>query len=179
MKLSSLVLLPLALAASGCMQYAPVDQPPVAVAFKTDHIASRVTGYTEPVVRTFFFELNAEERKQLALSGINRSNVSNDRTEVAGVACTLDSAEFSASFTTPAVVRLPKFKGRPTPLRVNCRTPEQEAETKVQPTLDGVIVGGASIAGLVAAAVTAGVAASKDNWSFGANEVPLWIELED
>ncbi|WP_291737280.1 hypothetical protein [Leisingera sp. F5] len=91
----------------------------------------------------------------------------------------MDSAEFSASFTTPAVVRLPKLKDRPTSLRVNCKAPGRSADTKVQPTLDGVIVARGSVAGLVAAAVTAGIAPGKDNWSFGGNDVPLWVKLEE
>ncbi|MCF6429315.1 hypothetical protein [Leisingera sp. MMG026] len=170
--------MPLALLVSGCMQYAPVEQPPVAVSYKAGLTAARVTGYTEPVMRTYFFELDEEERRQKVLSGNNRSSVTK-RIEVTGAVCTLDSAEFSASFTTPAVVRLPKLKGRPTPLRVSCNAPGRTADTKVQPTLDGVIVAGGSVAGLVAAAVTAGIAAGKDNWSFGGNDVPLWIELEE
>ncbi|WP_264213460.1 hypothetical protein [Leisingera thetidis] len=179
MKLSNFTLLPLALLAGGCMQYAPVEQPPVTVAFKAAHTASRVTGYSEPVMRTFINVIDEEAKKRADHASVNRATAGVERKEVTGAACTLDSAEVSASFTTPAIVRLPKFKGRPTPLRVTCRTPDQKAEFKFGPSLDGVVVGGGSVAGLVAAAVTAGIAASKDNWSYGVNEVPVWIPLED
>ncbi len=83
MKLSKLAPFPLALLVTGCMQYAPAEQPPVAVSYKTGLTAARVTGYTEPFIRTFFFELDEEERRQQVLSGNNRSSVT-ERIEVTG-----------------------------------------------------------------------------------------------
>ena len=62
---------------------------------------------------------------------------------------------------------------------MTCKTPELLTHFTHNPMLDGVVVGGASIAGLVAAAVTAGIAASKDNWSYSADDIIVWVNLKD
>ena len=161
------------------MQSSPSKQPPVSVSFKDNTSANRVTGYTEPEIRTYLPAQISEELKSQYASNPSSKPVGEQRTEVSGATCTIDTAEFKAHFQTPAIVRLPKFHGKPSKLRMNCKTPELSTNFTLTPTLDGVIVGGASIAGLVAAAVTAGVAASKDNWSYGADNFVVWVNLQD
>jgi len=179
MKLSTLLIFPITLAVTGCMEGAPIEQPPVSTTLKNEAISSRVVGYTEPVIRTFIHEEISEEQKQQNLANPNYNSGGPERIEISGATCAIDSAEFSAQFQTPAIVRLPKFHGRPTPVRMTCKTPELSATHTQAATLDGVVVGGASVAGLVAAAVTAGIAAGRDNWSFGGNNVPLWVNMKD
>lgn len=64
MKLSTLLIFPLALAVTGCMQNAPIKQPPDTVSFKDNTAANRVVGYTEPEIRTFVPAEITEELKQ-------------------------------------------------------------------------------------------------------------------
>lgn len=179
MKLTTLKILPLALLLSACMEGAPIKQPPVTVTLKNQTSASRVVGYTEPVVRTFVPKELSEAQKQQYLANPNSQPTGANRTEVSGATCAIDTAEFSAQFRTPAIVRLPKFHGKPSKLRMTCKTPELLTHFTHNPMLDGVVVGGASIAGLVAAAVTAGIAASKDNWSYSADDIIVWVNLKD
>ena len=163
---------------SGCMQNAPISGPPVEMALKTPQVNSaRILGYNEPIIRTSVI-VTSEQKKRAAASSSNPNSYKGERREIAGAACTADSAELSASFTTPATLRIPKFKGKPTTLRITCRANGETATYKMDPTLDGVIIAGASVAGLVAAAVTAGVAASKDSWSYGANDISVWVPFK-
>ncbi|WP_278921759.1 MULTISPECIES: hypothetical protein [Pseudophaeobacter] len=179
MKLSTLLIFPLALAVTGCMQNAPIKQPPVTVSFKDNTAANRVVGYTEPEIRTFVPAEITEELKQQYDAHPNTRPAGIQRKEISGATCSIDTAEFSAQFQTPAIVRLPKFHGKPSKLRMTCKTPELSTQFTHNPALDGVIVGGASVAGLVAAAVTAGVAASKDNWSYSGNDIIVWVNLAE
>lgn len=161
---------------AGCMQGAEPKGPPIEPTLKNPAISqNRIVGYTEPVMRTFVSV--ADEEKQVAAAQADTPYPAKSK-EVTGLACRLDSAELKASFVTPAVVRLPKFKGKPTKIHLNCASENLEGDVKMQATLDGVIVGGASIAGLVAAAVTAGIAASKDQWSYGASDIAFRIPVE-
>ncbi|MCD9146834.1 hypothetical protein [Pseudophaeobacter flagellatus] len=161
------------------MQGAPVKQPPVTVSLKNGTTAERVVGYTEPVIRTFVPEEISEDLKHQYATNPNSKPVGVQRTEISGATCAIDTAEFSAQFQTPAIVRLPKFHGKPSKLRMTCKTPELSTQFTHTPALDGVIVGGASVAGLVAAAVTAGVAASKNNWSYSGNDINVWVNLAE
>jgi len=136
----------------------------------------RIVGFSEPIVRTYVAEIDEEAKSNAEQIG---RAYTPGRKEVVGSRCKIDSAEISAGFLTPAIVRVPKFHGKPTQLRVNCSTGDLKSNFNVKPTLDGVIVGGASVAGLVAAAVTAGVAAAKDNWSYGADDISVWIPLKE
>ncbi|MEP2718612.1 hypothetical protein [Pseudophaeobacter sp.] len=179
MKHTTLKTLPILLLLSACMEGAPIKQPPVTVSLKTETAANRVVGYTEPVVRTFVPKELTEEEKQQYLEDPHLKPIGVERIEISGATCVIDTAEFSAQFQTPAVVRLPKFHGKPSKLRMSCKTPELSTHFTHNPSLDGVIVGGASVAGLVAAAVTAGIAASKDNWSYSADDIIVWVNLED
>ncbi len=143
--------------------------------FKNPNLTQqRIVGFSEPIVRTYITEVD-EEAKYNAQQ-LDRAYTPG-RKEVIGTRCRIDSAEMSAEFVTPAVLRVPKFHGKPTQLRVNCSSGDLSSNFNVKPTLDGVIVGGASAAGLIAAAVTAGVAAAKDNWSYGADDISVWIPL--
>ncbi|WP_421704445.1 hypothetical protein [Aliiroseovarius sp.] len=141
------------------MQGAEVTAPPVSMAVKPGVPAERITGYREPILRSFI-EQDGQEA------------------EVVGARCTLDSAELSGEFVTPAYVRLPTMKGKPTPLHISCTTGEQTGTRKVDPALQGVAFGGASPAGLVAAVVSTAIVASADNWGYGADGVVIRIELE-
>lgn len=179
MKLSIAKSLPLLFLVGACAEGVQVKQPPVSVTLKNEAFSTRVVGYTEPVIRTFIPQEVSEDKGQHYQSGADPKPTGIKRTEVSGATCSIDSAEFSAQFQTPAIVRLPKFHGEPTPARIACKTPELSTRHTQTATLDGVVIGGASVAGLVAAAVTAGIAASKDNWSYGANNIPLWINLKD
>jgi hypothetical protein len=102
------------------MDGAPIKQPPVTVTLKNQTSASRVVGYTEPVVRTFVPKELTEAQKQQYLANPNSQPPGANRTEVSGATCAIDTAEFSAQFRTPAIVRLPKFHGKPSKLRMTC-----------------------------------------------------------
>lgn len=179
MKLSTLLVFPLTLAVAGCMQGTPIKQAPVSVALRSAAATDRVVGYSEPIIRTFVPAEISEELKSQYASNPNTKPVGVKRTEISGATCTIDTAEFTAQFQTPAIVRLPKFHGKPSKLRMTCKTPDLSTHFTQAPTLDGVIVAGASVAGLVAAAVTSGIAASKDNWSYSADDFVIWVNLEE
>ena len=114
---------------TGCTQYSEVTTPPVTVTSKHSSTHERVKGFTEPVFRTVVKE-------------------GNKTTEAKGLKCTIDSAELKASFVTPAKVRIPTLKGKPTPLYISCKGGDLKGEHTVAPNLHGTAVGGASAAGL-------------------------------
>ncbi|UTS80444.1 hypothetical protein [Phaeobacter piscinae] len=154
--------LPLALGA--CMQNAEVTAPPVTVALKNQSAtAPRIQGYKELTFRT---HVVLDKEKMKATGG--QPSSANMR-EVVGARCTVESTEFKATFITPAKVNVPVLKRRPTPAYVQCNAGEQSGRTMLKPELNGTVVGGASAAGLLAAAITAGIAAGRDNWSFIGN----------
>ncbi|MBT3140590.1 hypothetical protein DS909_01540 [Phaeobacter gallaeciensis] len=137
----------------------------------------RIQGVTNPVVRTFSRE--EEENTQQGFSGVSDVGANNSqKIEIVGALCSLDSVELSANFTTPAVLRVPKFKGKPTKLRIKCQKGDLKTDFEVKPQLKGAIVAGPSVAGLVAAAASTAVAVSKDSWSYGANDITVWIQHE-
>ena len=96
---------------AGC-EASEVTQPPVEVSIKSTVPTGRVLGFTEPVFRT---HLRKDGRQS----------------EVIGARCSFDSAEVSGSFVTPAIVRMPIFKGQPTTLRVACTAPELAGNREV------------------------------------------------
>ncbi len=166
------------LALGACSEASSIKTPPVEVGLKNASVnQQRILGVTEPVVRTFIRE--EEENTQQGFSGASDVEVKNSKKiEIVGALCTLDSGELSASFTTPAVLRVPKFKGKPTKLRINCQKGDLKTDFEVKPQLEGAIVAGPSVAGLVAAAVSTAVAVGKDSWSYGSNDITVWIQLD-
>ncbi|WP_299699317.1 hypothetical protein [uncultured Tateyamaria sp.] len=155
MKLKASVLAACLLVA-GC-DYAEVTQAPVEVSMKTS--GRQVLGFTEPTMRTFV-------RKD------------GNQSEVVGARCTFDSAELTGSAVTPAIVRMPIFKGQPTALRVDCKAPGLSGKQTVNPVLNGTAVGAASPAGLVVGLVTASIVAAQDKWSYGANNSIMTINMD-
>ena len=120
-----------------------------------------------------------EGSSQQGFSGASDVAVNSSKiVEIVGALCALDSGELSASFTTPAALRVPKFKGKPTKLRINCQKGDLKTDFEVKPQLEGAIAAGPSVAGLVAAAVSTAVAVSKDSWTNGTNDITVWIEFE-
>ncbi|KIC19295.1 hypothetical protein [Leisingera sp. ANG-DT] len=147
-----------------CMQSAEVTTPAVTAALKNEGItAPRVQGYKELTFRTHVI---LDKEKLEATGGYPSSD---NMQEVTGAKCTIESAEFKATFITPAKVNVPTLKRRPTDAYVKCAAGSQSGEKTLAPILNGTVVGGASAAGLLAAAVTAGIAAGRDVWSFNAN----------
>lgn len=178
MKLKSIAILATLPILAACLQNAPLKGPPITVSTKANSGASsRILGYTEPVIRTRQAP-TAEQDPNSAPNGSGELPQKRQKIEISGATCKLDSAEFSAEFVTPATLRIPILKGKPTPIRLTCTSPGYANSYRFNSTLEGVIVAGPSIAGLVAAAVTAGVAATNDKWSFGANDIAVWIPLE-
>ncbi len=154
--------LPLAL--SACMEHAEVTAPPVTVSLKTpDVTTSRVHGFKELTFRTHKV---LDKEKQKATGGVASSS---NLQEIVGARCTIESAEFTATFITPAKVNMPTLKRRPTKAYITCTTGSQNGQETLTPALNGTVVGGASAAGLLMAAVSAGIAAGRDIWSFNAN----------
>ncbi|MBY6138185.1 hypothetical protein KUV26_01935 [Leisingera daeponensis] len=146
------------------MQNAEVSAPPVTAALKHEGItAPRVQGYKELTFRTHVIL----DKEKLEETGGYPS--SDNMQEVVGAKCTIESAEFKAAFITPAKVNVPTLKRQPTDAYVKCATGSQSGDATLAPMLNGTVVGGASAAGLLAAAVTAGIAAGRDVWSFNAN----------
>ncbi|WP_293573503.1 hypothetical protein [Phaeobacter sp.] len=136
----------------------------MSVALKDPNINSqRVKGYKELAFRTHV----VLDKEKLATTGGQPS--SDNLREVVGARCTVESAEFKAAFTTPATVNVPVFKGRPTKAYVQCNGGAQSGTTIMTPALNGTVIGGNSAAGLLTAAITAGIAAGRDSWSFGNN----------
>jgi len=145
---------------SGCTTpNTDITQPPVNVALKNSNTQTRLLGFTEPVVRSF-------------------TKVDGKRSEVVGAKCLLDSAEFSGELVTPAKVRLPELKGKPTPLYITCRTDELAGTKQVAPALRGTAVGGPSVAGLAAAIITSAIVVSKDKWGYGATGIATSVEMK-
>lgn len=177
MKFYTLLSLPLVLTVTACMQGTPIEQPPVSVSLRNNVDATRVVGHTEPIIRTFIPKEISEELKRQYASNPNSQPGGMQRTEISGATCTINSAEFTAQFQTPATVRLPKFHGKPSELKMICKTPELSAHYTDNPTLDGVVVVETSVAGLLAAAVMSGILASRDNWSYSTPEPVVWINL--
>jgi hypothetical protein len=179
MRLSTLLIFPLAFIVNACTQGVPVKQPPITVSLKNNTAADRVVGYTKPVIRTFVPTETSQELQNQYESNPNSRPGGVQRTEITGATCTIDTAEFSAQFQTPAIVHLPKFHGKPSQLRMTCKTPELSTRYTHDPTLDGVVVVETSVAGLIAAAVMTGILASKDNWSYSTGESNVWIDLAE
>jgi hypothetical protein len=95
-------------------------------------------GVTEPVVRTFIRE--EEENTQQGFSGVGDDEVSySKKVKIVGALCTLDSGELSVDFTTPAVLLVSKFKGKPTKLRINCQKGDLKTDFEVKPQLVGLL----------------------------------------
>ena len=147
------------LALAGCMQSVPVTQPPVNVAVKASSAERQIFGFTEPTVRSFVKE-------------------GNTRKEVAGARCTLDSAEFRTSLITPAIVRMPIVKGRPTSMRISCDAGSMKGAKQFNPSLQGTMVTGTGTAGLVATVVSTAIVAGRDRWSYGTNGSVISVDLK-
>ena len=157
------------MALGACNQFAEVTTPPVEALVKNPGVNNaRIKGYSERTIRSVFY---TEGEKRIPHGwDSDRKRVTE---EVLGARCHFSSSEVSLTFTTPADLVVPKFQGRPTTGTLTCDAPGYVFKKSVTPVLDGVVVGGASVAGLVAAAVSAGVAASKDTWSYPIPRVEL------
>lgn len=169
-----ILLLSAPLILGACMNHVEITSPPVSASIKNPSInSSRVTGYKKVSIRTFALKEGATLKDTGGVPSHSNSE------EVTGARCTLESAELSASFVSPAFVNLPKFKGKPTDLHISCTLAEQSGSTDVAATLDGVLIGGASAAGLIAAAVSSGIAAGRNNWTYTGDEnVPIRVPLQ-
>lgn len=176
MKFAPISIIGAALLLTACEDVAPIKGAPVDPQFKSQQVADRVQGYTEPVVRTYIREEPAETNP--AVASTDPFIDQGEKIEVSNATCVADSAEIRSQFSTPARLRLPVYKGKPTPLHVTCTGNGHTQTFTVNPSLDGVIVGDASPVGLVAAAVTAGIAAANDKWSYGVNGAVYWIRLD-
>lgn len=135
---------------SACMQKAEITSPPQSVSFVSQNAPSNFLRFQETEIRTFI-------------------GTGSERKEVVGLDCDLKSAEFTLSTTTPSLAYIPVYKGKPTNIYIGCEGGGYSAETARAPSIDGTIVGGASAAGLIVAAVTAGIAAGRNQWSYEPN----------
>ncbi len=143
---------------AGCAESIAVTQPPVDLGVKPSSAERQIFGFTEPVVRAYIKE-------------------DGNRKEVAGARCKMDSAEFAGSAITPAMVRMPIVKGRPTAMNITCTTPKYSGTTRFTPSLQGTAVGGASTAGLVAAVISTAIVAGRDRWAFSGDGGRLSVEM--
>ncbi|OED47818.1 hypothetical protein [Leisingera sp. S232] len=149
---------------SACMQNAEVTGPAATASLKNQGVTlPRVEGYKELTFRTHVIL----DKEKLEKTGGHPS--SDNIREVVGAKCTIESAEFKATFITPAKVNVPTLKRRPTNAYIKCAAGGRSGEETLAPILNGTVVGGASAAGLLAAAITAGIAAGRDIWSFNPN----------
>ena len=141
---------------SGCMKPLEITSEPVDFSRVKSATAPKVVAVDTTPVRTY---LKNEEDK---------------RVEVAGAACTATSSQFRASFKSPANLRFPRTKGKPTPMTMTCKANGKTVSAVLHPGLYANYVGVTSsthpgpaiLATLVIAAATHGVAQERDHWTF-------------
>jgi hypothetical protein len=176
MKITPLAILGLACFITACDQYAPVRGTPVTPQFKSEAASARVVDYVKSTTRSFI-----EGEVEINPADTNAESPFQPKgpmIEVTGVACVAESPEFRLEFVTPTTILMPLFQGRPGPLKVVCKGDGLSQSFTAKPQLYGVMVGGPSPAGLIAAAVSAGVAASQDQWSYGDGGSVFFINME-
>lgn len=98
--------------------------------------------------------------------------------EILNADCTLDSAEVSARVTTPARIRLPDFKGKPTPLDIVCTAGARQGRLVVEPYLvGGGAVGDGSAVGMIGAAIAQGIAQGRDKWTYSSGVLSALVPM--
>ncbi len=85
--------------------------------------------------------------------------------EIAGATCTLSAAEFSATMTTPAQVRVPLYRGQSSVLSVTCEKPSMKSRTISVEPFDAVRQQryANSSGGLIGVVATVAIDAMADN----------------
>ena len=159
---SVLILSSLALAA--CVPVAKVEQPPVTVGYAKGFNTGRVASQQTVTLRTF-------------------SGEGKDKKEVLGASCMLQSEELSGKAVTPAhlvvprLVQSPRLKdrGRPTPLRAECKHDGMTGVESFNATDKRVgTATNAGIAGAILTTVVTAAIASSTPWEYpGALHVTL------
>ncbi len=159
---SAILLSSLALAA--CVPVAKIEQPPVTIGYAKGFNTGRVASQKTITLRSY--------------AGEGR-----DKKEVLGATCVLQSEELSGKVVTPSQIVLPLFiqspslkdRGRPTPLRVECKHDGMtgvESYNAVEKTTG--VATNAGIAGAILTAVVSGAIASSTPWEFpGGMDVTL------
>lgn len=135
---------------AGCSDSAlGIDSPPVSMDYSPDFDTKRVKYETSVAFRSY---QPADDKSA----------------EFAGAKCDAVTREFKASFETPAVVKLPVIKGRPSTMNVTCRSGDKTAGKIVKPGMKTAYATGSGSVGalLVANAITVGVSAAANRWQY-------------
>ena len=153
------------LSACGGTPLIQVTQKPIVATYHRNVPEDRIFGSSEIVIRSF--------------------RGGDPRVEFAGAKCTLRSDDVRASFTTPAIVVVPKYKqrrsfpnrGRPSEVTVNCRAGGEKVITsffakdkEVQAATN------AGIGGAILSMAVSGAIASSSPWRYPEQ---VWIEFAE
>ena len=112
--LKKVLSLPLILAVSGCMSYAPIETPPQTVAFTSKTAQTRVASYSTVAIRA-------------------SQKTGKDEQEVLGASCAIKGNGYTARVITPAQVELPTYLGKTDPVQVTCKAAERTASETLEP----------------------------------------------
>lgn len=140
---------------AGCTAQMPVETPPIDVTYTQKAASQGIVKFANPTLRT------------------QRFGADGKRSEISGVACKLQGSGFNASYTTPAIVRIPMKAGPPSSLVVTCndgtntRTQSYGATNLTAQRIQnsGGVAGGL-VGALIASAIVASRDTSKDEFEF-------------
>ncbi|SMX36535.1 hypothetical protein [Maliponia aquimaris] len=135
-------LLALPLILTACVKYSEITTPPQTVTFTEARAQSAATGFTDTIFRSFR----------------STAKGTRDDQELIGLRCTLQGNGFKASFVTPAILRMPAYKGAADPASVTCGDKADSATETLPPinmTLARMNQSTSSSGGLLGVALTA------------------------
>lgn len=138
---------------SGCMQPLEITQDPISMNAAPSFDQSRVKGTKSLIVRTAIPDVEKNGRMQFK--------------EVAGVKCGVKTKEFSANFQSPAELRVPVLKKKPSPMQLTCSQGALSGAEIISPGIPvATVTGGGLLVGLATLAVTTAVSSAIDEWSY-------------
>jgi hypothetical protein len=156
-KFAVLTLLPLL---ASCTEYAAVDTPAVPVNYTTETAKNNVDTTQNVTMRTVF---------ETTQSG------KTEKAEISGVPCKIKGTGYRASIVTPAIVKMPLYRGKTDPFTLTCtyknKTKTQKLralnETKnAKPTSSGGGIAGILIQAAVVGAMKGLRDPQKDRFSY-------------
>ena len=149
---------------AACVPVAKVETPPVTIGYAKGFNTGRIASQKTTILRSYVGE-------------------GRDKKEVLGASCVLQSEDLSGKVVTPARIVLPLFiqspslkdRGRPSPLRVECKHDGMTGVESFNAVDKGTgVATNAGIAGAILTAVVSGAIASSTPWEFhGAMSVTL------
>jgi hypothetical protein len=100
---------------------------------------------------------------------ISTAKGSSDDKEVLGVRCTVKGTGFTASFITPALIKMPTYVGTADPVTISCKMDKETKDREVKPInmtlarMNQASVSGGGLLGVALGAAMKGIAkASRD-----------------